>query len=543
MSLRKLKRSRKQSKKKSDPAAAENSFAKGNMHKQAGRPVEAEACFRHALRLNPNHGECCNNLGNLLHGQGKIADALPYYKRSCELMPDNPVCHYNYGTCLYETGQHLESAEVLERVVHMAPNYLEAFTSLGRAYQTLGDPGRAITAFKKALRLNPDSAEAYRFLGLALKDEGKMTEALEKFELALRIKPDDACTWYNTTRCRRYQSADDRDIQSMERLLQKNTKSVEDTIFLHFGLGKIYDDLRIFDKAFDHFQQGNSLKRDSLGSAWISTGIELTQIRKTFQQELFNRFGSAGERSELPVFIVGMPRSGTSLVEQICASHSRVQGRGELKHISSIKDSLVEAAVDKSPYPECLLSVNSSLLHSLGQQYIREISTNLPENISRVTDKMPSNFILLGLIRIILPNARIIHCTRNPVDTCLSNYFQYFNEGNECSFDLDTLALYYRKYKELMAFWKQTLPGTLHEVNYEELVDDPEKNCRKLINFLGLEWEESCLSFFETKRAVRTASDWQVRQPIYTSSVERWRNYEEWLGKLLDGLASDSRLV
>ena len=543
MNLRKLKRNKKRTRQQAGPDTARSFFAIANEHKAHGRLPQAEAAYRKAVAANPDFAEAQNNLGNVLHGQGKLADALPCYQRACELMPTNPQPLYNYATGLYESGRPRQAVELLNKVIHLSPDNADAYSSLGVVHQALGNLDEAVSALQKAIRLKPDSVKSQRFLGLVLKDRGEIKEAINQFRKALACKPDDGLTWYLLTRYKRYQTKNDKDIKKILSILDRPGLAQDDAVFLHFGLGKIYDDLGLFKKAFAHYKEGNQKKRATLGRAGISTGIELQRILRVFQPSLFSRYHGAGSESEVPVFIIGMPRSGTTLVEQICASHPAVHGAGELKKVRELIERLPDSGEKARAYPECLLTLDQAKVKNLADSYVADLKSGLPEKIIRITDKMPTNFIELGLIRILFPRARIIHCCRNPLDTCLSNYFQNFEEGNECSFDLGELGLYYRKYQALMDFWAQNLPGEIFTIHYEELVADFPAKARELIDFLGLEWEECCLTFFKTQRMIHTSSDWQVRQPIYSRSAGRWKNYEPFLQPLKKALESTSRLV
>lgn len=544
VSLRKLKRSKKKGNGKLSGGNAAEFFAMADEHKNHGRPTQAVSCYRQGLRLDPRRADAVNSLGNTLHLLERTAEAIACYRSACELLPDSPQVHYNLGTALYQAGQMNEAMEQLNQTIALDPRYAEAYAGLGVALQATGDLEGAQAALYRAIDLKPAYPEAQRFLGLVMKDLGDIAGAVEKFTAILRENPNDAFTRYLLSRYKRYTAADEGEISSILSQLSDPTLTPDNAVFLHFALGKIFDDCKKHDKAFHHYQLANRLKRSTFETGKISTGIELGRIRRAFTPQLFSRLRAAGNPSRIPVFIVGMPRSGTTLVEQICASHSGVHGAGELKLIRFLKEKLPSLGSGKTPYPECLAMADTQAMQCLGEEYLAGLPGNLPKNISRITDKMPTNFIDLGLIHILFPGARIIHCRRDPRDTCLSNYFQYFEEGNECSYDLEDLALYYRKYRELMAFWRVILPaGSILEMDYEELVGNFAAQSRKLIDFLGLNWEESCLDFFKTKRMVHTASDWQVRQPIYTKSLHRWQNYEPYLQPLLQGLASTSRLT
>lgn len=537
MGLRKLKRNKKQKKKTTDPLAVKKFFDGANEHKVHGRLDKAVTLYKKFLGNIPDHAEALNNLANTLHLQGKLQEAIHYYQKACTLLPGNPDVLYNYGTALYEAGEIQKAIEMLLQATTSDPAHAKAYASLGVAYQANNELDKARSSLETAIRLNPNYREAHRFLGLVLKNMGDIPQAVSQLNKTLLQWPEDAFTRYISSRYTTYKSEEDAGITTILSLLDKKETSSYDTVFHHFTLGKIYDDLGKFDKAFQHYTQGNLKKRASFSKSTPARIFELRSIRSVFTPDLFKRFSSQGSNSELPVFIVGMPRSGTSLVEQICASHSAVHGKGELKLIGNLIDSKLKG------YPECLATINPDTITPLSQEYLYGLRHNVSSGTIRITDKMPTNFMVLGLIRILFPRARIIHCIRNPLDTCLSNYFQNFEEGNECSFHIEELALFFRKYQAVMDFWKNVLPGEYCEIHYEKLIDNCEEEARRLIHFLGLPWEENCLTFFLNKRMVHTASDYQVRQPIYTKSVQRWKNYEPYLGALKKALASKSSLI
>ncbi|MCB2183412.1 MAG: sulfotransferase [Desulfobulbaceae bacterium] len=533
MSLRNLKRKKIKSK-KNDQQEAQRFFSIAMAHKTDGRLDEAILFFKKTLQFNPEHAEASNNLGNTLHLQGKTHDALPYYQSACDLVPLAPEVLFNYGSALYQEGYINKSIEILTQATRIDASHFKAFASLGVAYQAQNNLDKAFSCLERAIELNPHYQEAHRFLGLVLKDQGNMDGALHKFRSILRDDPQDAFTRYLLSRYTKYTSEDEAEVPFLLSLLDAHDTSNDDAIFLHFSLGKIFDDLKQYEKAFHHYTLANRKKRESLNRISISPGIDLKGIKEVFTPQLFSRYHPVSS-SELPVFIIGMPRSGTTLVEQICASHSLVHGAGELKMIRGVVEGL-KAQYKKKGYPHCLNSLAPETLDTIANTYLEELKAGCPKNISRITDKMPTNFIELGLIRLIFPRTKIIHCLRDPLDTCLSNFFQNFEEGNECSFDLVELAYYYRKYREVMQFWQTALPGRIFEIRYENLVENVEEESKRLIDFLGLEWQESCLAFFKTKRMVHTSSDWQVRQPIYNKSVRRWKNYEKFLEPLSKGL-------
>jgi len=365
-----------------------------------------------------------------------------------------------------------------------------------------------------------------------------MDRAMECFRESLRLDPTMAASSLNMSRARRFGEADLPEISRIEGLLQEAGLSEEGRINLHFAIGKMFDDCKRYDKAFEHFREANRYKRRRVHFDGEHYQRWHGRIHDVFSRGFFESHARVGEASERPVFIVGMPRSGTTLVEQILASHPHVHGADELTTIFDIVCSLEGRAAGNAKYPDIISAVDDAALRWGARQYLDTLD-GIDAQAARITDKMPTNFFHLGLIAVMLPHAKIIHCRRDAMDTCLSNFVQMFAEGHYYSYDLTDIADYYRGYEEVMAHWREVLPIPMYEVQYEELVEDQERISRELVDHIGLEWDDRCLAFHETQRAVRTASNWQVRQPIYKSARKRWKNYE----KDLLQLKSDLRYV
>jgi tetratricopeptide (TPR) repeat protein len=313
-------------------------------------------------------------------------------------------------------------------------------------------------------------------------------------------------------------------------LLEGGAQPLNDRTAVHFALGKAYLDAQDPARAFDHLRRGSRLKRDTFQYDASATAAWMARIAEVFSPSLMTRLSGAeaGDPSSVPIFVVGMPRSGTTLVEQILASHPQVQGAGELAALRLVADSA-------GAYPDSALQLSPDRVRAMGRQYMARIAPLLTR--PRLVDKMPANFLYAGLIRLILPNARIIHCQRNAADTCLSCYTKLFAAEQLFSYDLAELGRFHRDYERLMAHWRTVLPADrLIEVHYEDVVDDLPAQARRMVEWLGLPWDEACLNFHETKRVVRTASLSQVRQPIYATSKGRWRRYAPYLGPLLEEL-------
>ncbi len=371
----------------------------------------------------------------------------------------------------------------------------------------------------------------------SLKDLGKFDQALASYDETLAIRPHYAEVHYIRSDLKKFQAGDP-DLATLETLAGDTGRFSPDKMkFFHFALGKALEDVGDYPRAFEQLLRGNALARSEIvyDEAGCQRGFQL--LAELFDESLFERFAAAGDPSQVPIFIVGMPRSGSTLVEQILASHPQVHAAGELKNLDRIANMVTDSAGRRIPFPQCISVLDADGLRRVGQAYLASLPA-LPAGKTRIADKAPTNFLRVGLIRLILPNARIIHTMRDPVDTCVS-CFSRFMPGLTYSYDLAELGRHYRWYYELMAHWRKVLPaGAMLDVSYEDVVGDLEGQARRLIDYCGLPWDDRCLSFHETSRPIATPSNVQVRQPLYRSSLARWRRYEAYLAPLLAELES-----
>ncbi len=388
---------------------------------------------------------------------------------------------------------------------------------------------------RHGLLLDGSSAEAHNSLGLVLRAVGKLSEGRTAVEEAIRLVPSSAKFRRHLSEMIKFRDGDNH-LMEMERLLSKADKLAPgERTDLHFALGKAYDDLGRHADAARQWLQGNSLKRREFEYDAAAVDEVFERIRNVFSRDWLETRQGVGHPSPIPVFVIGMPRSGTTLVEQILASHPQVFGNGETKYFADAI-SKTEDARD-ALYPDVASTMTGSDFADLGGRYLTESLPLARPGALRVTDKMPSNFLFAGLIHLSLPNAPIIHTVRNPVDTCLSCFSKLFTGELNYTYDLAELGRYYRQYQLLMAHWKSVLPpGRILDVCYEDLVEDVEGNARRIVAHCGLDWDPRCLSFQENDRPVRTASATQVRQPVYKSAVGRWRPYRDFLAPLLQEL-------
>jgi Flp pilus assembly protein TadD len=474
----------------------------------------------------PNVLVIANLLGAVNAGLGRLEEAVASYSKALQIKPDYADAHNNLGVALDALGKSEEAVASYHKALQIKPDYAEAHNNLGATLNALGKSEEAVASYHKALQIKPDYAEAHNNLGGALIDLGKPEEAVSSLTNALRIKPDYAEAHRNLSTVKKYQDGDPQTHQMLE-LVERHNLSDEDRMHLNFALGKAHGDIGNHDKAFIYLLDGNRLRKEELKYEISSAQAPFAKIRSTFSEDvptLDVLKESKGARGQQPIFILGMPRSGTTLVEQILASHSQVYGAGELallgQSVNTVDWNSTQFSSDQ------LLSIRESYLSGLTK-------IGAPEQY--ITDKMPLNFMLIGLIFAALPEAKLVHVKRDARATCWSNFRQYFSrKGTGFAYDLQDVAKFYRMYIDLMAFWHEKFPGRIYDLNYELLTEYQEDETHKLIEFVGLDWEDQCLEFHKAKRAIRTASATQVRRKMYQGSSDEWRKYEKHLKPMVE---------
>jgi len=495
-----------------------------------GKLDEAVACFRRTLTLEPDYLDAYFNLGIIFKEQDKLDESVACFRQALTLKPDYMEAYIDLGIILNDQGKLDEAAASFRQALTLKPDFAEAHFNLGIIFQSLGKQDEAIASYRRALTSKPDFAKAHHNLGVVFSESGRIDEAITCYKKALSLKPHYAETYKNLSAIVKYTEVDDL-VYAMQDLYNKKGDIPDtDRIDLGFALGKVFEDLRDYDKAFDFLLEANLLKRRSYEYSIQNDRDLFAGIKKIFSPDFFASHNGSGNQDKTPIFIVGMPRSGTTLVEQILASHSLVYGAGELAVLINLTDAVCrgEAATD---FPECMLPLGMDAFEKIGSAYIEKIREYANE-AEYITDKMPDNFLRVGLIRIILPNAKVIHCMRNPMDTCYSIFKNDFKGLFEYAYDMVELGRYYNLYRDLMAHWEKVLPGFMYTLKYEEIVSDQQNQTKNLLDFCGLPWDEACLAFHKTVRRVGTSSLAQVRQPIYKDSVELWKRYEKQLEPL-----------
>ena len=495
-----------------------------------GKFDDAVASFHKALAIAPDHAGAHNGLGNALQALGKPDEAVASCRKALAVKPDFAEAHNNLGVALQDLGKLDEAASNYCKALAIAPDHAAAHNNLGVVLQDQGNMADAVACYGKALAIAPDYAEAHNNLGNALFALGKMDEAVASYHQAIATKTDYAEAHRHLAMVKKFDEYDN-DIKAIEDAYAKPGLGDQQRMHLAFGLGKSFEDLRRYEKAFSFYQTGNEIKRGTFVFSIESVEKNFRNLKKLFTENFFSTHQAAGLSDESPIFILGMLRSGTTLVEQILASHPKVFGAGELNHIKRIVTSHFRA-IDDPGFTESLNLASSAAFSSAGGDYIRVIRERAG-GVEFITDKMPPNFRFIGMIKLMLPNAKIIHCCRDPLDTCLSMFKTLFAaKGHYYAYDLGELGRYYNLYSDLMSHWHGVLPGFIYDIHYEDVVADQEKQSRALLAWCGLEWDEACLAFHKTDRAVHTASAAQVRRPIYTDSIQSWKRYETQLEAL-----------
>ena len=513
-----------------DPQAGR--VAEGADHLRAGRVDEAIATFRAVLRSHPDDVDAMRHLGIAYwREKKKPGDAEAWLRRATSTAPDFAAGWLSLGMVLLDIGKPNDAIKAYRRAVELVPDNAAAWAGAGNAHAQAGQQALSVEAYARSLELNPRAAGVHMSHGHALKTIGDQQSALVAYRAAIAERPRFGEVYWSMANLKvfRFEEAE---IGAMQDQLERADLTDSERIHFSFALGKAYEDKDDYAAAWTHYDAGNRLQRPLVKHDPLELEKRHDDIRAVFDRDFLSRHGGNGHDAADPILIVGLPRSGSTLVEQILASHSQVEGTSELPTLGKIATSIGRFRRGDSQFPESANDLEGRDWRAYGQRYLEDAARHRFTSRPFFTDKMPNNFPLLGLLHLILPNARIIDARRHPLDSCIGCYKQLFAKGQNFTYDLEDLAHYYRHYDAMMNHWHEVLPGKVLTVHYEETVVDLESQVRRILDHCGLAFEDSCVRFHETRRAVRTASSEQVRQPIYFDALGKWRHYApfcEWL--------------
>lgn len=499
---------------------------------QLGNLPAVADLYRLMLIKLPQAAELHNNRGAILQMLGQYDEALACYHRAIALKPAYANAYYNRAATLKKLGRHAEALVDCDQAIALNPAHVEAHHNRGATLQELRRYDEARASFDRAIALKPDHAAACNNRGIVFMIQGDMAGAEQTFRQALALNPHFADPWFNLVNIRKYYEADCADAQAIRLQLARPGIAPRDKEQLHFALGKIYDDCGRYDEAFASYRQANQLRNTAAAYNPEALTQQNRRIREVFNRDFLARPQQGASESPAPVFIVGMPRSGTTLLASILSNHPAIAMAGELPAIDHVTARLAELNGDGINYPDASQNLNGTMAARLVKEYEQRLRRDVGPEAPLVIDKNPLNFRHLGFISKMFPKARILHCTRHPLDTALSNYFQRFPLHLAYAFDLQNIGHFYLEYTRLMEHWRQVLPARILEISYQDMVMNTEAAARMALDYLGLDWDAKCLSPHTNPGPVETATQWQVRQPIYRQSLERWRHYEPHLAAL-----------
>ncbi len=502
----------------------------------AGNLPVAERLLKQHLKRYPTDIGAMRMLAELATRLGRYGDAAALLDRALELAPRFHPARFARALVQSRRGRLIEAladTDILLAIAPNAPAYLNLRASI---LVRLGDyePARAI--YERVLAERPNEPKVWMSLGHVLKTSGRAPEGIEAYRRSLALRPELGESWWSLANLKTFRF-DDVDISSMHTALDAPGIDEEDLLHLHFALGKACEDRADFERSYKHYKQANSIRRGQLDYDPQETSAKVARMRAALTPGLFEAKSGAGCQAADPIFILGMPRAGSTLLEQILASHPMVEGTMELPDIDLMSQRIAAKHGDGDAYPEVLAELSADMLKALGEEYLER--TRVQRRLERpfFIDKMPNNWLHVGLILLILPNAKIIDARRHPMACCFSAWKQHFARGQNYSFSLPEVGRYYVDYVTLMAHVDAVLPGRVQRVIHEQLVDDPETEIRRLLDRLGLPFDRACIEFYKNDRAVRTPSSEQVRRPISKEGVDQWRNYHQWLDPLVEELS------
>jgi len=502
-------------------------------HHKEGRLEEAEHLYRQVLRENPKNIDALRMLGVLAVNLKRTEEAENLFRQAISIAPDFTGAVLDLGQLLNEQDRFDEAIEYYKKVIELEPGNAKAYYFLGGALTHAGLSYHAVEAYQRSLEIRPKHPGALIGVAHSLKTIGQLEESIKSYRQCMELNPDHGEIHWSLANLKTYQFTDE-DIKDMEFRITQDKLSVESKINFLFALAKAYDDRNEYEKAWHYYHDGNTTRRMEEQYDPVQTEVFNDTVINVFDKKLLKEKGSLGYSDSSPIFILGLPRSGSTLLEQIFSSHSMVEGTSELPYLHRIAMSLNRNRADGINYPGAVRELEEEHFKILGEDYIKYCQMHRTEGAQYFIDKMPNNFPTIGFLHLILPNAKIIDARRHPLDACVGCYRQLFARGQTFTYDLTDIGEYYLQYQRMMDHWNEVLPNRILTVQYEDVVTDIENQVRRILEYCELPWEDSCVKFYEIDRPVRTPSSEQVRQPIYTKAINHWRNYASHLGELIE---------
>jgi tetratricopeptide (TPR) repeat protein/LPS sulfotransferase NodH len=515
--------------------ATPNLLGEANALRLRGEPAQAEQLCDAILKREPENTDALSILAAAASDDERYVIAEGYLRRIVKLKIDDPDSLFDLANFLGERGRYPEAIEFLQSAVALAPDNPDVQLHLGNMYGIVGQTADALGAYENCLDIRPDDPAALIGRGHMLRITGFQDEANASYKRSVEVSPEIGSTWWYLASLHRY-SASDEEVVTMQSQLESESLAPDSKIAFHFALARAFEKRESFTAAWEQYVQGNSLKRSIVKYDPVKIEVDQDRIKDVFNANFLASVSAQTPAAVTPIFVLGMPRSGSTLIEQILGSHSSLEGVGELPYVLMLTSSMIANKPDNLHYTEIMQQLSSHEITALGRSYLYHASTHCADETMFFTDKMPENFSHVGFIRSILPHAKIIDARREPMATCVANYRQLFAQGKTQTYDLNELGEYYLQYIDMMAHWDAVLPGEVLRVQYEEVVADLEGQVRRILDFCGLPFEQGCVEYHKSDRPVNTASSEQVREPIYTSAVEFWRNFDPYLEELREVL-------